>query len=84
MQLGWIDAPVGLLEQVVGERLCRKSVEYFSAVLASHALNQPSFYNQLLMMKQQLQKQCALLEEAFEEIGEEWKVFGQEGVTTYG
>lgn len=80
VQLGWIDAPVGLLEEVVRLRDSAESqLSIFPQVLASHALNQPSFYNQLLMTKQQLQKQCVLLEEAFEEIGEDWKVFWPRG-----
>lgn len=57
MQLGWIEAPKYVLEEVVKLRDEYESqLNIFPQVMASYALNEPAFYKQLESLQQTLAK----------------------------
>lgn len=57
MQLGWIEAPKYVLEEVVKLRDEYESqLNIFPQVMASYALNEPAFYQQLESLQQTLAK----------------------------
>lgn len=64
MQLGWIDAPSLVLSEVIKLRDEYESeLSIFPQVLASHALKDQTYLNQLTRLRQQLKDQVAFLKE---------------------